>query len=153
MNFRAKRHLILLVSILSLFILTPVLAAFHNGVLFLNVIAAIVFLAGSYAVIERKPLFVIAIVLSVISIATTWLLVIYEHYWAVVVSHGCLAVLLAFFAIAILYHVLEEGKVTSDKIFAAVCVYMLIGYTWAFAFALLEEVQPDAFVDDDQSGP
>ena len=153
MNLRAKRHLLLLTSILSLFILTPALVALHHGVLFLNVIAAIVFLAGSYTVIEQKRLFLVAIVLSIVSIATTWMLLIFRQHWAVITSHGCLALLLAFFAIVILRYVLEGGRVIADKIFAAVCVYMLIGYTFAFAFALLEEIQPGAFTITVPVGP
>jgi hypothetical protein len=33
-----------------------------------------------------------------------------------------------------------------DRIFAAVCVYMLIGYAWTFAYALIEDLQPGSFV-------
>jgi voltage-gated potassium channel Kch len=33
-----------------------------------------------------------------------------------------------------------------DKIFAAICVYLLMGYAWTFIYALLEELQPGSFV-------
>jgi len=35
--------------------------------------------------------------------------------------------------------------VTSDKIYGAICVYFLFGYAWAFAYSLIEEVQPESF--------
>ena len=33
-----------------------------------------------------------------------------------------------------------------DKIFAAICVYMLVGYAWTFAYALVDELRPGSFV-------
>jgi voltage-gated potassium channel len=49
------------------------------------------------------------------------------------------------FSIAILNYAVRSGRVTSDKIFAAICAYLLIGYAWAFAYAVLDELQPGAF--------
>ncbi len=34
---------------------------------------------------------------------------------------------------------------TADKIFAAICVYLLVGYGWAFIYALIDDLQPGAF--------
>jgi hypothetical protein len=37
--------------------------------------------------------------------------------------------------ISLLSYVLGSGRVTSDKIFAAICVYMLLGYGWTFVYS------------------
>ena len=37
-------------------------------------------------------------------------------------------------------------SVTTDKIFAAVCVYLLIGLAWTFAYALVDALNPHSFV-------
>jgi len=75
----------------------------------------------------------------------TVLLLVFGQHWAVLVSHTCIIVLVVFFSVSILGYVLRSGRVTADKIFAAVCVYMLIGYAWTFAYALLDEMQPGSF--------
>ena len=147
------RHLALLVSILFLFLITPVVALFHHGVLVLNAIAAIVLVAGSYALFERRRLFLIALVLSGASITTTGLLLITQQHWAAILSHSCVVVLIAYLSIAILTYVLRGAQITMDKIFAAVCVYMLIGYAWTFAYALIDELQPGAFVTSSSDVP
>jgi voltage-gated potassium channel len=139
------RHLALLISILLVFTISPLLVTFRHGVLVLNIIGAIVVLAGAYTLSERKHLFTIAIVLSAISITATWLLVVFQEHWAVLFAHTCIIVLVAFFAVTILGYVLRSGRITADRIFAAICVYMLIGYGWAFTYALLEEVFPASF--------
>ena len=140
------RHLALLISILFLFVITPVVALFRHGVLVLNAVAAFVLVAGSYALFERKRLFVIAILLSGISILTTGLLLITQQTWTAILSHSCVIVLTIYLSIAILSYVLHGTRITMDKIFAAICVYMLIGYAWTFAYALVDELRPGSFV-------
>ena len=58
------RHLALLISLLSLFIVTPVVAALRHPILIMNAVAAAVLVAGSYALSERKRLFAVAVALS-----------------------------------------------------------------------------------------
>jgi voltage-gated potassium channel len=113
---------------------------------------AAVLLAASYALSERKHLFAIAIVLSAVSIIGTMLLLVFEQHWAVLLSDICLILLVAFFSVTILGYVLRGGRVTADKIFAAICVYMLIGYAWAFGYALLDELAPGAFGNLPETG-
>jgi len=147
------RHLALLISILFLFVISPAVGSLRHGALILNVIAAAALIAGSYAVSERKLYFVIALVLSGISIVLTWLLLIVQRPWMAILSHGCLIVLVAFFSIIILGYVLRSGRVTTDRIFASVCVYLLIGYAWTFAYVLVEELQPDSFIALSHAAP
>ena len=140
------RHLALLVSILFLFVFTPLIAHLPRGPVILNAAAAAVFVTGSYALMKRKTLFAIAVGLSVVSISATWLLMITPRHWTAVFSQLCIISLNTFFAITILGYVLRGTRVTTDKIFAAICVYLLIGYAWTFTYALLEELQPGSFV-------
>ncbi len=140
------RHLLLLSSILLLFVITPVVEAFRHGVLIMNAVAAFVLLAGSYTLTERKRLFAVAVALSGISIMATWILLITQRPWAAILSHSCVIVLITYFSVTILDYVLGGTRITLDKIFAAVCVYLLIGYAWTFAYALIDELQPGSFV-------
>jgi hypothetical protein len=43
--------------------------------------------------------------------------------------------LIGFFAVAILSYVLGSGKVMWDKIYGAICAYLLLGYAWTFAYS------------------
>jgi voltage-gated potassium channel Kch len=140
------RHLALLISILFLFLVTPLIAPFRHGALILNAIAAIVLVTASYALMERRRLFFIAVALSGISVIATWLMLMTQQHWAAVFSQICIIVLIPFFSITILGYVLHGARVTMDMIFAAICVYMLIGYAWTFIYALLDELQPGSFV-------
>jgi voltage-gated potassium channel len=139
------RHLALLISILLLFVTAPVFVSLHDGILIMNIISVTVLVAGSYALSERKYLFAIAVVLSAITIAGTGLVLAFQQPWALLVSSSSIVVLVAFFCVTILSYVLGSGRVTSDKIFAAICVYMLLGYGWTFVYSILLELQPGSF--------
>src|ERR1043166_8685427 len=140
-----QRRLILLLLILVLFTISPLLLAFHYGVVVLNIVGASVLLAATCTMSARKRLFSVAMTLSLISIVTTGLLAAFPQTWAVLISHTSIIILVSFFAITIMDYVVRQGRVTADKIYAAICVYMLIGYAWAFAYSLLEEITPGSF--------
>lgn len=140
------RHLALLIAILFLFIVTPAVVALRQGVLVMNILAAIVFITGSYALSPRKQLFVVAIILSAVTVTLAFILLFYPRLWVKIFSTSSVIILVSYFSITILFYVLHGTRVTTDKIFAAICVYMFIGYAWTFAYALVEELEPSAFV-------
>lgn len=139
------RHLALLVSILLLFVATPFAAMFHRGVLLLNAFAVFFLASASYALVAQRRLFTIAVGWSAFTILATGLLLLTESHWAAVLSHGCVVILVGFFSMTILRYVLHGGRVTADRIFAAICVYLLIGDGWTFAYSLVEALQPGSF--------
>jgi len=141
-----RRHLWLLISLLFIFIISPFIVPFYYGPTVLNVIAAIVLLSATYAVSRRRSFFIFALSLSMFSIGMTFWLAAAPSHWLVVVCHGSLVVVIVFFVAAILSYVLGSGKVTWDKIYGAVCAYLLLGYAWTFAYSVIEELQPDSFV-------
>jgi hypothetical protein len=147
-----RRHLLLLISILVLFTVSPFVSTFRHGVLFLNVFGTAVLVAASYALSERKQLFRTAVVLSVISTVGACLPLVFPQHWAVLVSYSSIILLAAFFCVSILAYVLRSGRVTSDKIFAAICVYLLVGFLWTYAYAFLDEIQPGSFAASTETG-
>ncbi len=149
---KERRHLLLLISILVLFMVSPFVATFRHGVLFLNVLGAAILVTGSYALSERKQLFRTAVVLSAIATVGTCLPLAFPQHWAVLVSHSSTILLAAFFCVSILGYVLHSGRVTSDKIFAAICVYLLVGFVWTYAYALLDDMLPGSFADSTETG-
>lgn len=140
-----RRHLWLLILLLAIFITSPFVVHYYYGPTILSTIAAAVLLSAAYAVGERRSFLIFGLSLSTISIILTFWLSAARSHWLIVTAHGCLVVLIGFFAVAILGYVLGSGKVTSDKIYAAICVYLLFGYGFAFVYSTIEEVEPGSF--------
>jgi ion channel len=142
------RHLALLISLLLLFILSPFVVTLRFGVVLLNLAGVAVLLSGTYAVSERKRLFAVTVILAVASVVLSGLILVLPGRWIVLTGHTCLLLSLGLFSVSILASVLRAGKITADKIYGASCVYLLVGYAWAFGYAIIEEPQPGSF-----SGP
>ena len=145
------RHLALLISILLLFAVTPLAVTFRHGLLILDIAAATILVAASYALSEQKHLFTIAVVLSVISIIAAGLLLVFPQRWAVL-EHGCVVVLVSFFVIQYSRLCLAHRQGHGRQNLCCGCVYMLIGFAWTFAYAFLEEMVPGSFVALSETG-
>jgi len=68
-----------------------------------------------------------------------------SSHWRWVVAVAALTAFTAIATICLLQYVLNLEPITADKVFGAVDAYVLIGFTFASLFALLELVQPNAF--------
>jgi len=140
-----RSHLYLLISLLLIFVISPFVVPYYYGPTILNIIAAAVLLSATYAVSRRRSFLIFALSMSIFSIATTFWLAAAPSHWLIIISHGSLVIVIIFFATAILSYVLGTGKVTWDKIYGAVCAYLLLGYAWTFAYSVIEELQPGSF--------
>lgn len=147
------RHLVLLISLLVIFVISPFVVPYYYGPTILNVIAAAMLLSAIYAVSRRRSFLVFGVTFSVFSIAATFWLAVSPSHWLIIVAHGSFVVLITFFATAILSYVLGRDKVTWDKIFGAICAYLLLGYAWTFAYSVITELQPASFASQTSPMP
>ena len=149
---RRARHLFLLISLVVLFLVSPFIMTHRFGVVVLNIVGAAVLLSGTFALSERRVLLVIAICLVVIAISINLSLIVFPAGWLVQVSYISMFLLLSLFSINILLNVLRSERVTADKIFAAICVYLLVAYAWTFAYAIVESNEPGSFSGLEMAG-
>ena len=147
------RHSALLLTLLLLFIVSPFVVTLRFGVVLLNLVGAAVLLSGTYAVSERKRYFVATATLAATSVILSGLILVLPGHWTVLAGHVSLMLLLGLFSVSILASVLRAGRITADKIYGAICVYFLIGYAWAFGYAIIDELQPGSFSGPAETGP
>ncbi len=143
--FGHARHLMLLISLLLLFLISPFVAAARYGTVVINTAGVIVLLSGIYAMSERRRLFVVTLIGSVAAIATNLLMVVFQSEWFAIAWHGFSLLLLGLFSVGILEDVLRRGQISADKICGAICVYLLIGFAWAFGYGIIELINPGSF--------
>lgn len=121
----------------------------HFGVVILEIIGAAMLLSGIRATSKQGKLFLASVILAFGIVGLNCLLLFYPNTDLILLSNACIVILLTLFTISILGGVLRAGSVDTDKIYGALCVYLLIGYAWAFGYAILDQVQPGAFVIPD----
>ena len=139
------RHLALLISLLFLFVVSPFVLPLRYGVILMDIAGVIVLLLGLHAISARKGSFIVATVLAFCTVAASWLMVVLQREPILIASYGLVLVLLGLFSFSILGYVLRADKISADKIYGAVCVYLLVGYAWTFGYATMELIQPGSF--------
>ena len=152
------RFQMLFVTLIMIAVITPFVRQSVLGHLFFYGLLSVNLLAGVFAVSDQRRLAVLVAALVLIAfLAATWSM-LYEQGWSIFLSGGStadlmsntIADLLAFIAFTataalILKKVLAPGPVDTEKMFAAVCVYLLSGVAWAFLYVLVYLNDPDSF--------
>ncbi len=131
-----------MLSILLLLILSAVLEGTEYGFIVVNTMSSIVFFLGVYAVGRNRRTLLILIILGL-----PWFL----SEWAFTKSSRTIFTSMLFFIFvtaAILEHILKTKEVTTDTLYGAVCVYLLLGIMWASIYGFLEYITPGAVFKD-----
>jgi hypothetical protein len=111
-------------------------------------IGVAVTLLGVYAISFRKTLIFIALVLAVPAILSHSL-VFQSKLGSPSLFLGFLSFAFDVFIIVVIFrHVFGREKPTVETIFGALCIYLLVGFSFARLYALISAVRPHAFYLD-----
>jgi voltage-gated potassium channel len=136
--------LILLLSLLALQIIPPFINHSERSIL-LGILVAIVLLFALYLVAYSRKELIIGMLLCAPAIATNWTnnsvdatLVIYAHYFFAIAF-------LAYISVHIFRYLFESEDISADMLYAAVCLYFIVGMIWAMIYVLIEMYHPGSF--------
>ncbi len=149
---RAMRFHYLLASLILLLAVYPYVNAGASGPAALKVLSSFVLITGVYAVSNRRRQVVVAALLAVPAFGLGWLHVITGNPALGTAEIVFTLLFYAFTALIGLLQVLGERRITTDTIYGAVSVYLLMGLTWANAYALVESVNPGSFSAESGDG-
>ena len=135
----------LLIALVVLFLLYPLMVELDLVVLYrLGFIAFLI--VALWSVSRDRRVLITALVLGVPTIVGQFG-IFAAPTPAVLLSTGSLALLfLGFTTFVILRAVLGGGKVTGDKLAGAICVYLMLGLTFAILYSLMQVTHPGAFL-------
>ena len=111
-----------------------------------KLITMAILLSATYAIAEKKRLFILAIVLAVPAVIAPWLYLFYDLPGAQIWNVAFTLLFLVFITAIILGDVLRGEEVTTDNINGGICVYLLIGFTWTMLYWIAEIYQPGSFL-------
>ena len=136
----------LLMALLALLLLYPFFAGSVMAHAFWDICSSAILLSGIYAISHVRRRWVIALVLAIAVLGTKWSGYVIDNARLLLVNYGLAAIFFTCTACLLLAHVLRKGALTADKIYEALCSYLLIGLTWGFIFLTLEGFQPGSFL-------
>lgn len=134
-----------LVALLCLLILVnPLLSGSTAGSLALMASLLAVLVLAVWALRVRRP-FIWAIVLMAFLTLDALAADRLGETWLRPVALAAIATFLGIVTVALLIYVLDRRPISTDKVFGAVAAYILIAFTFASIFGLLQVFEPHAF--------
>jgi len=143
---KRDRYLFLLISLLSLMLITPLLAGIFKLTTLIDIFITVIFLSSLYAISQKAQNLRIAVGLLLPVIATMWLTYLINIPYLSLVGDCCSVLFFAFTIIIILSTLLKEVEVTLDVIYGAFVSFLLIALMWAFIYDILEGLSPGSFL-------
>ena len=143
--FFRHRIVILLIAILSMVIGDPFIDGFFLSSIIADILLSLVFVAGIYAISQKKKNIYIALILAAPMIFSIWGAYLIESLELLVIGQMCGIVYTVFIISLMIKFILEQKEVTKEVIYAAVVIYMLMAIMWSFMYFILEYVYPNSF--------
>jgi len=145
LNQSPNRFLYLLIALVAFITLVPILEELGYGGMIFTILVSTLLLLAVYAVSESRGYFILALVLAGPAFVLRWINDFREGPWLVFVAQVFTVLFLLLVAMLILSHVLKAEKVSGEKIFGALSVYLLLGVIWAFLYLVVDFLVPGSF--------
>jgi hypothetical protein len=142
------RFFLLFVFLLATLILFPYAEASHYGSYAFRVIASFAIVVSVYAANVHRSLLIFAIVLAIPALFERIVLPKLDSHSFFIFNILLTLVFDIMIVVIIFRHVLAEREPTSETIFGALCIYLLVGFTFASVYGLVAAFQPNAFYLD-----
>lgn len=107
-------------------------------------LAILAFVAGVYAISQKRGHGMIALVLAILTIVAYIMITVRPDSHLMAPALLCAFIFFAFILVCLLRAVLRVAEVTHDTIYGALSVYLLMAMTWGTAYLLLVTFQPAA---------
>ncbi len=116
------------------------------GTLVFAVAMTTVYLSGVVAHRNNPRVFRLAVVIAVVAVPMSWS-ALFAHSTPLNVGQALAVILFCgMTAVMVLLAVVRFSKIQTDQaIVGAICVYLLIGLTWAMVYQLIEIIDPESF--------
>ena len=136
-----NRHLIQLVTLLTLFTVYPLVQDRAVGSLVLDVMYTVILIAAVGSLSTRPRYFKPAVALAVAALLTIWTSVYISssYQWT---ASTLIAVFFAYVIVASFANLLRGREVTGETVFQALNIYLFIGMFFAAIFSVVELTVP-----------
>jgi hypothetical protein len=140
-----RRCFLLFLSLLTLLLTMGFLGGTTHGRAAIGLLNAVVLLTAVASVGRTRLAIVTALLIAVPTFGFQIMALQSESPAHLVLSLGCAAVFYAYTIVHLLHYVLRRDRMTADKLYGAVAVYVMVAILWAFVFGVLQYFYPGAY--------
>lgn len=143
-----QRYLYLFITLLLPYILHPLIETEVVGIAIMDFAFMLVLVVSAFAMSSHRRVAYFAIIIMLLSQVLTWSSTAFGSVPYKLVAISVTDIYLIYTTSFLLHRILLRRDVTSNTIFASLCVYLLIAYVWAMMYAFLETIAPGSFAID-----
>jgi Ion channel len=137
---------VLLASVLLFILLQPLVGKTFLGRALFDILFTWILISGLWNLSRDRNLLIAGLCLGVPTFLADWALYLVSSPILIVTFHVFAGLFLAFIAGSTVALILQANTVTTETIFSAVAVYLLLGLAWALAFELIEYLHRGSFL-------
>jgi len=146
--FASRKYFLLFVSLLAALIIYPYADNHHFGYYAFRILGTAAIFFSVYAASFRRSLVIIAIALSIPAFAQRVLNLSVDASSLSILNLVLSFAFDAFIVVVIFRRVFGPHQPTSETIFGALCIYLLVGFGFASVYGMLALLNPHAFYLD-----
>ena len=139
------KFIYLLVALLLFLLIHPIFEHLVFARILLQILDSAILVTAIYAVSQNRKLLIFGILLLLPAMIGGWSLHVIEIPALELMARSFSALFFAFAATVMMLNVFSEEEVTVDTISGAICVYLMMGLTWAFIYSVIEFLAPGSF--------
>jgi hypothetical protein len=143
-----RKFFLLFLFLLGSLILFPFAQNSAFGYYSFRVLGSVVIVLSVYAVSFRRSLVIIALLLAIPTVVQRVLPTRADASLFSILNIVLSFVFDAFIVVVIFRRVFARDQPNSETIFGALCIYLLVGFSFASIYGMVARVQPDAFYLD-----
>ncbi len=140
-----NRFLVLLCLIMGLHVLVPILNSFIVARVLIDMFMTAIIISLAYTISNKKAHLVIGTFFGTLVVASLWFPGAAQHRWfaasGMIAGAICFAVGIA----SLLDFIHHSEDVNEEVIYAAILLYLLAVFMWAFVYTFLELIDPASF--------
>lgn len=147
-NYRYMAVWIFFVLLMSLF---PLVKGSIGSFVF-TLLFSIILISSVLTVSDRRAIRAGGVVLTALAVGSRWAYFLLGGAFLDQLSFLFSTLLLSMVSFLLFLSLFKSKEVTSDVIWQAISVYLLLGLSWACLFALIESLAPGSFQDNTNPG-
>jgi hypothetical protein len=144
----ARKFFLLFIFLLASLILYPYTTGNGSRYYLFRFLGSAIILLSVYAVSFRRSLVLVAALLAVPALIQRLLFREFDAGALSIIRVGLSLVFDVFIVVVIFRRVFSHEKPTAETVFGALCIYLLIGFSFASAYGLVTDLVPHAFYLD-----
>lgn len=141
-----SKFTLLLIALIMVILLVPYTNQYGFGPWALKTIYTLIVIAAVLVLRRTRFRLIFFASLAGINIIFNFLELLYGGKLLALIDSISFGLFCGLFLAAIFAEVLSTRKITQDTIYGAICIYLLIGITYATAYGIIEIITPDAFI-------